>query len=333
MNTIRLILSIVSLILGLNTFGATSPKNNNFFQSLRTQPLDGGLAAEVEALTHTAPATVGPTVSVHGGLVATESGKALHSVGGPAVNITVVPILAPALGSKWEPIIEAEADVMAGKIGLHKSYQPITGPVPWRNWIQNRVGETGWHVIICIVKLESGDGSDSVNLSMLRLNADSGGGGLDASYRIAGAGYSATAFGLTSNGSLVTSGHQDTMVAKLCLAVQFPLFEGDTTKPTEGLIRNWILSSHLMVHYSVTAEGRSGAGHAMVEADMPRLVMNTEGIEFLGDEPGYAFDLYRAPGPAGPWRPFDTIFPGDKIPLDKVVDKRATAWFFRASGR
>lgn len=253
----------------------------------------------------------------------------------PTVNVTIIPILAPALGTRWEPITEAQDDVMNGKVGLHKSYQAITNPVPWRHLIRNQVGETPWPVVVCIIRLESSDGSDSVNLSMLRLNADSKGGGLDATgYRITGSGYSQYAFGVTSQGDKVTSGHQDTMVARLCLAIQFPHFAGDGSVETEKLVRNWVLSKKpFQIHYSVTAEGRTGVGHAMIETDSPRLMMTKEGLMFLGDEPGYAYDLYASESPDGPWRPVDTIYPGDKVPWNKMVDMKVKARFFRASGR
>ena len=327
---IRWFVMVFALIglLGFNASAATSPKNNNFFQELRDRPLDGGLT------TGLIPVMIPTVASSTGGeiVLVPNSTKTLHAESGSGVRIQVVPILAPFIGSgNWTPILEAEADILAGKPGLHTSYKLADKYVGWRNLIVNSVGETPWLVVVQIVTVESVDGTNSINLSMLRFSADSQGGGLDDNFRITGSGYSASAFGIKADGSLVTSGSQDTMVARIGLATQMPLFAGNQTQAKINDIRAWVLGKtpEFHVNYRVTVEGHTGVGMGSVTVERPSLAIGREYVTFTGDEADRPYDLYGAESLKGPWLLVTTVYGGDKVPIDTAKGAR----FFRASGR
>ena len=329
-NVFGLLIVLVFSVFGLSfdASAATSPKNNNFFQELRDRPLDGGLT------TGLMPVTIPAVASSTGGelVLVPNSTKTLHTESGPGVRIQVVPILAPFIGSgQWTPILEAEADILAGKPGLHSSYVLADKYVGWRNLIVNTVGETPWLVVIQIVTVESVDGSNSICLSMLRFSADSQGGGLDDNFRITGSGYSASAFGIKADGTLVTSGSQDTMVARIGMATQMPLFAGNQTQAKINDIRAWVLGKtpEFHINYRVTVEGHSGVGVGSVTAERPGLSINHDSITFTGDEADRPYELYGADSPSGPWKVITVVYGGDKVPIDTTKGSR----FFRASGR
>ena len=254
---------------------------------------------------------------------------------GGIVVADVVPILGkPLKPGEWLEHIVFEQDWINN---IPEWVPIITGPISWKNIVcgtDNGTITSDWVVVQQLVHLRSIDGSDSINIGMLSMTAtETPTGALSDVYSVGNQGYSPAAIGIKADGTRITGGSPDQMVAEIVLVFQMRIFSGGTTKAGRDEVRSWVVGqkSEYKLTYKVSVKDREvRGGEASVTVARPHLMITRDSITLMGDEPEYPYDIQYTDVVSGPWRNLVVAWPGDEIPINTAT---GTAKFFRATPR
>jgi hypothetical protein len=253
---------------------------------------------------------------------------------GGVVEVEVVPVLGNPLnpGNGWAQQIVFQDD---WKNSLTNWVPVIKGAVLWTNLVYaqvNGVPTSTNSVVQLLVRLKSIDGSDSINIKMFSMRSvDTATGSLSDDYEVGHRSYSPAARGFKADGTVITGGPNDQMVAEIGLVVQMRLFSGGATRAGLLEVRDWVLR-HIgyLVKYQVFMDGREvRGGDATITVQNPYLTITRDWISFKGEAPGYLYDVQFADPVTGEWRNLNTAYSGDSISIVPT----GNAKFFRAVSR
>lgn len=254
---------------------------------------------------------------------------------GGIVEAQVIPVLGMPLspGTGWLEQIQFEEDWVANR----NYWVPrIFGPVSWKELVfaeKNGVATTDWQVVQQLVHLRSIDGSDSISIGSVSMKAtETPTGVLSDIYEVGNRSYSPAAIGIKADGTRVTGGPSDQMVAQIILVFQMRLFTGGASKAGLDEVRNWVLrQAEYTVTYEVSVKDREvRGGKASVTVEKPHLTIERNSVTLIGDEPEYPYDIQYTDVVSGPWRNLVVAWPGDIIPINTATGKTK---FFRATPR
>ncbi len=254
---------------------------------------------------------------------------------GGVVEAQVIPVSGTPLnpGTGWLEQIQFEEDWVANR----NYWVPrIFGPVSWKELVfaeKNGVATTDWQVVQQLVHLRSIDGSDSISIGSVSMKAtETPTGVLSDIYEVGNRSYSPAAIGIKADGTRVTGGPSDQMVAQIILVFQMRLFTGGASKAGLDEVRNWVLrQAEYMVTYKVSVEGREvRGGEASVTVERPHLTISRNSVTLVGDEPEYLYDIQMTDALPGPWENLVVAWPGDIIPINTTEGK---VKYFRATPR
>ena len=296
-----------------------------------------GMVSLMAGLISFAQPSIGDSIS---GVSATASRptKKLASNGrfvGGVVNVRVIPVLGKPLnpGDGW-----LEPKQFVDDLFNNREYwvPAVSGPISWKSLVYgeiNGVAITSWSVIQQLVIIETVDGSNSVNIGDVTMEAhETPTGALSDIYSVGNRSYSSAAIGVKSDGTIVTGGPSDQMVSKIIMVFQMRLFTGGSSKAGLEEVRNWVLrQAEYTVKYRVSVEGREvRGGEASVTVEKPHLIISRNFITLVGDELEYPYDIQYTEKVTGPWRNLVVAWPGDIIPINTATGKTK---FFRATPR
>lgn len=312
-----LIVALVAMIFGIATaFGQTvSPTGNSTSMAIPK------IGKAVSGATNVPPQNV------------TMHGRQLMADPYVGVNIEVVPVLLPAqnMAISWEARARFQEDYLNKTLTNNAGYQLISnGKINWENTVYAEGTNTAWPVVQQFTKVESKDGSDSISLSMLRVSAISTGDALTSTYQVGEFGYSDIVFGIRKDGSRVTSGDPDQIVAKLIIVTQMSLFNGGATQAGLDQVEAYVMGQeNFSITYHVTMAGDTEAiGIARVSILVPRLEWTSIGVRLLDGGTNNQYDLLVSDVvTGGPWSKIATLHTGETL----QVNRRAkSAQFIRA---
>ncbi len=248
-------------------------------------------------------------------------------MGNPApaqVKITVQPALLPAQNTAgcWEVIGKAQEEYFAGVWRDATSYTIITnGIVRWQDLVYAEGIPTTWGVLQWVITVESQDGTDCISLTMLRVEATSTGGALYSVY-LPNGGYSRVVYGVKTDGTPVTDGSPDQLVAKLVITVQMALFNGGATPEGLNQVKNHVEGWNdytVRVEATMTCDTDT-VGKAKVSTEgfpgaTPRLRISKEAVLLESGDAERPYNIVRRPlADSGTWTNVAQVYVGDSIP-------------------
>lgn len=297
-----------------------------------------GLVWLMAGIVSFAQPSVGDSIS-GASTVASKPSKKLASNGGfvgGIVNVRVIPVLGKPLnpGDGW-----LEPRQFVDDLFNNREYwvPAILGPMSWKSLVYgevNGVAITSWSVVQQLVIIETIDGSNSVTIGDVTMEArETPTGALSDVYSVGNRSYSSAAIGVKSDGTIVTGGPSDQYVSKIVMVFQMRLFTGGASKAGLDEVRNWVLrQAEYTVTYEVSVKNRGvRGGKASVTVEKPHLNISRNSVSLVGDEPEYEYDIQYTDTVSGPWRNLVVEWPsGNEFPIDTSMNK---VRFFRATTR
>ncbi len=265
---------------------------------------------------------------------ATRPARQLASSGGSGiVNVEVVPVLGRPLNpGEWLHQEVFERDWFL--YNIPEWVPTANGSVSWNQLIYSEVegSATSTNAVLQqLVIIRSSDGKDSVRIKDFSMKStETPTGVLSDTYHVGDKSYSPAAFGVKADGTMITGGPSDQLVAQIVLVVQMRLFNGGGTAAGRREVRDWTLRRlEYKISYEVFMAGKEvRGGKASVVVSKPYLDITSTHITLRGDDSEYRYNLWSSDKITGPWSVMTTANPGVTVPINSKVGK---ARFFRAT--
>lgn len=315
-----LIAALVAMIIGLTTAVGQPPVED---ASASVPPSIGGSRSSVTNLT---------------GLTLEKEANRPHpaSVQPGTGKVTVFPILT-------YPQNDVRSQTSIGHLlaGITNLWQGVSsnehfaiirdGKIGWRNLIYSQTGPTDWFLVQTVVRATSLNNLDDVCLADIRLSASSTSGTLnEPGYRVAdGEGYGPLAYGVMTNGFVITSGPAVQKCHTVVFVIQPPAFNGGATPGGVDDAYRYIIKQ---VGFAITYKGwldgdPASEGRTVVSLDgynnQPVSLAISEAGANIWLVTGNTNRLYRidsGPTVAGPWTIRGNVYTGDSLfigPMDE----------------
>lgn len=261
--------------------------------------------------------------SVSGASVTTSKpAKKLASNGGfvgGVVNVEAVTIYGEPLNpGKW---LKQAITVEDWSQNLREWVEEIKGPVDWFRLLfaeRNGLPISTNPIVQILIDANSVAGDDTINIRMFSVvSKDRATGSLSDTYVVGNRSYSIAAIGIKKDGTIITGGPNDQMVARIIFVVQPRLYSGGATWEGKVEVRSWVLiQPEYIVDYEVFVQDREvRGGKASISVRKPSLSITANSVTLNGEHPEFWDDILYSPNLTGPWRVFSSVIGGKSTPI------------------
>lgn len=268
----------------------------------------------------------------------TKPSRALASNGGGGfvggiVNVDVVPVYGEPLNpGKW---LKQAVTIEDWRQDLRQWVRVITGPVEWYRLVfaeSNGIPVSTNPIVQILIDATSIAGDDTINIGMFSATSkDRATGSLSHTFTVGNKSYSAAAIGIKKDGTVITGGPNDQMVARIIFVIQPRLYSGGATWEGKAEVRSWILiQSEYIVDYEVFVQDREVlGGKASISVRKPYLSITRESLTLNGEHPEFWDDILYSQTITGPWRVYNSVNGGKNTQISAT----GPAMFYKVTVR